>query len=166
MSSPYLQFEKDSPEYQALLDWWRGLDKDRGERAVLRRAATPSEVIFCRAYHRLRLDVSRNGSVDFEGLALVAGLVARVKVNRDGVTIAEQMATGRADGSAKVSGLRFRRLLKVKEHDDLFTSMRRIVALLDAAVNLQSLAKSVYRWNDRCRKELAFQYYTKAPNEK
>jgi CRISPR system Cascade subunit CasB len=78
---------------------------------------------------------------------------------------AEQMATGKADGSARVSGLRFRRLLKAKEPDDLFTAMGRVVALLGSSINLQSLAKSVYFWNDRTRKQWAFDYYSKSPSE-
>jgi CRISPR system Cascade subunit CasB len=165
MGSSFLRFDKDSPEHQALLTWWRGLDTDRGERAILRRSATLAEVAFSPAYHRLRLAVSRFGPVDYEGLALIAGLAARVKVDSEGSSIAEQMATGRADGTARVSGLRFRRLLKVKEHGELFASMNRIIALLGGGVNLQSLAQSVYCWNDRCRKEWAFEYYSKAPSE-
>ena len=82
--------------------------------------------------------------------------------------VAEQMATGKTgkvDESARVSGLRFRRLLKVKEQEELFTSMTRIIALLGGTVNLQSLAQSVYFWNDRTRKKWAFDYYSKSPGE-
>jgi CRISPR system Cascade subunit CasB len=32
-------------------------------------------------------------------------------------------------------------------------------------VNLQSLAQSVYFWNDRTRKRWALEYYSKATNE-
>lgn len=165
MSTSYPRFDKDSPEQQALFVWWRELDNNRGERAELRSSATLAEVAFSPAYHRLRLAVGRFGAVDYEGLALVAGLAARVKINSEGSTIAEQMATGKADGSARVSGLRFRRLLKVKEHEILFSSMTRIIALLGGTVNLQSLAQSVYFWNDTTRKNWAFEYYSKAINE-
>ena len=165
MSSSYLRFDKDSPEYQALVAWWRELDKNRGERAVLRRCHSLTEVVFSPAYHRLRLAVSRFGTVNDEVLPIIAGLVARVKNSIEETTIAEQMATGKADGSARVSGLRFRRLLKVKEQEGLFTSMTRIISLLSGMVNLQSLAQSVYFWNDRTRKKWAFEYYSKATNE-
>ena len=168
MSTSYLRFDKDSPEQQALVAWWRELDNNRGERAALRRSAALAEVAFSPAYHRLRLAVGRFGAVDYEGLALVAGLAARVKIDGEGSTIAEQMATGKVDGSARVSGLRFRRLLKVKENEVLFSSMTRIIALLGGTVNLQSLARSVYLWDDRyidIRKKWAFEYYSKATNE-
>lgn len=167
MSTSYLRFDKDSPEQQALVVWWRELDNNRGERAVLRRCRTLTEVVFSPAYHRLRLALSRFGYVNDDGLALVAGLAARIRPNSEGCSIAEQMATPK-DGSkdkARVSGLRFRRLLKVKEQGELFTSMTRIIALLGGNVNLQSLAQSVYFWNDITRKNWAFEYYSKAINE-
>lgn len=165
MSTPYLKFDDDSPEMQAITAWWQDLDKKRGDRAELRRCSTLAEVAFTPAYHRLRRAVAKFGPVNADALALVAGLAARVKNNLPGNTLAEQMATGKADGSARVSGLRFRRLLKVKESEELFTAMTRVVALLGGTVNLQSLAGSTYYWNDRTRKQWAFEYYSQSPSE-
>jgi len=165
MSTTYLKFEHDSPETQALVRWWQALNDSRGDRAELRRCSTLAEVAFTPAYHRLRLDLMKFGAVNAESLALVAGLAARVKSSFAGITLAEQMATGKSDGSARVSGLRFRRLLKIQEREDLFAAMGRVIALLGGAVNLQSLAGSVYYWSDRTRKQWAFEYYTKSPSE-
>jgi len=167
MSSSYLRFDEDSPELVALVDWWEELDSNRGDRAVLRRCRSLADVVFSPAYHRLRWAVSRFGSVDDERLALVVGLAARIKTNSEGGSIAEQMATGKGDSSskAKVSGLRFRRLLKVRDQNELFTAMTRIIALLGNTASLQSLARSVYFWNDITRKQWAFDYYSKAPKE-
>lgn len=166
MSISYLRFDKDSPELQALDAWWRSLDDNRGDRAELRRCGTLAEVVFTPAYHRLRQTICRSGAVQDDGLALVAGLAARVKNNAMGHTVAGQMATGKSEvGSARVSGLRFRRLLKVKEREEFFTAMGRVIALLGGAVNLQSLAQSAYFWNDRTRKQWAFDYYSQAPSE-
>lgn len=165
MSTTYLKFEHDSPETQALSRWWLALNDNRGDRAELRRCSTLVEVAFTPAYHRLRLDLLKLGTVNADSLAMVAGLAARVKSDLAGNSLAEQMATGKSDGSARVSGLRFRRLLKVKEREDLFTAMGRVISLLGGAVNLQSLADSVYYWNDRTRKQWAFEYYTKSPSE-
>lgn len=166
MGEPYLSFKKDSKEVRELTKWWDGLDKDRGERAELRRCHTLAEVAFSPAYHRLRQLVERFGRADYDGLALVAGLAARIRSSMDTGSIAEQMASGKHDGSALVSGLRFRRLLKVKDREELFTAMTRTMALLGDAANLQSLAQSVYWWNDETRKRLAFDYYSKALDEK
>jgi len=165
MSTKYLNFEKNSLEMQALAAWWQALNDNRGDRAELRRCATLAEVAFTPAYHRLRLAVGKFGAPHDDSLALVAGLSARVKNDIADSPFAEQLATGKADGSARVSGLRFRRLLKAKELDELFTAMGRVVALLGSSVNLQSLAKSVYFWNDRTRKQWAFEYYSKSPSE-
>ena len=166
MGEPYLSFKKDSAEFRELIKWWDALDKDRGERARLRRCHTLAELAFSPAYHRLRQVLERYGKVDYDGLALVAGLCVRVKTSTDSGSIAEQMATGKPDGSARVSGLRFRRLLKVKEREELFTAMTRIIALLGDAANVQSLAQNAYWWNDETRKRWAFDYYSKAPDEK
>lgn len=165
MSTTYLDFKNDSAEMQALAVWWRALDDNRGDRAELRRCSTLTEIAFTPAYHRLRFAVGKYGVVNDDALALVAGLAARVKSDIPENTLAEQMATGKTDGSARVSGLRFRRLLKVKDTDGLFNAMGRVVALLGGSVNLQSLANSVYFWNDITRKQWAFEYYSKSPSE-
>jgi len=172
MSKTYLKFKHDSPETQALADWWQSLGDNRGDRAELRRCSTLAEVAFTPAYHRLRLDLMKFSAVNADSLALVVGLAARVKNNVPGNTLAAQMATAKdpssRDSKAQVSGLRFRRLLKIKDPEELFTAMGRVVALLGSSVNLQSLAKSVYLWDDRytdIRKEWAFEYYTKSPSE-
>jgi CRISPR system Cascade subunit CasB len=166
VSKENLRFKKDSPEAAELIKWWKGLEDDRGGRAELRRCHTLAEVAFSPAYHRLRHSLESLGKVNYDGLALVVGLAARIKNDADGGSIAEQTATGKTDGSARVSGLRFRRLLKVKEPEELFTAMIRIIALLGGTVNLQSLAQSVYFWNEKTRKDWAFDYYSKAPDEK
>lgn len=165
MSTSYLRFDKDSPELHALIAWWLSLDDNRGDRAELRRSGTLAEVVFTPAYHRLRQAVCRYGAVHDDGLAVMAGLVAKVKSNATDNSVAEQMAIGKGD-SARVSGLRFRRLLKVKGQEELFTAFGRVIALLGGSVNLQSMAQSVYFWNDRTRKQWAFDYYSKAPSEK
>ena len=162
-----LRFDKESPETEALKAWWQWLDDNRGERAILRRCGSLTEVVFSSAYHRLRSAVSRFGFVDDDGLALVAGLAARIKDDIGSGSIAEQMATAKSgsDAKARVSGLRFRRLLKVREREDLFSPMIRTIDLLGGNVNIQSLAQGVYFWNDKTRKQWAFDYYSKAPGE-
>lgn len=165
MSKSYLSFKKGSLEVSALIKWWEGLNEDRGERAILRRCYTLNEVAFSPAYHRLCQTLERFGKVDYDGLAVIAGLAIRVKDNDDSSNLAEQMATGKPDGSARMSGLRFRRLLKVKKREELFAAMIRAIALLSGVANLQSLAQSVYFWNDITRKQWAFDYYSKAPEE-
>ena len=161
----YLKFE-DPQAAAILLEWWQGQDKNRGERAALRRCRSLTEVVFVPSFHGLLRELSQCSSVNAEGLALVAGLVSHVKSNSPGLGIAEQMAKPRKlGGSAALSGLRFRRLLKVQTREDLYAALVRVVALLGGTVNLMSLAKSAYEWNDWTRKQWAFDYYSTAPTE-
>lgn len=164
----YLTFDKGSSECVALIKWWQALEKDRGARAELRRCRNLGEVVFSPAYHRLRQSILRldnaKGFRD-EGLAMIVGLASRVKINNETMVIPEQMATGKVGDKASVSGLRFRRLLKARGGDELFILMSRAIALMGNSANLQSLAKSVYWWNEQTKKEWAFSYYSKAPNE-
>ncbi|MBN2180151.1 MAG: type I-E CRISPR-associated protein Cse2/CasB [Deltaproteobacteria bacterium] len=162
----YLRFSKDSPESKALLEWWRGLENNRGDRAALRRCRSLTEVVFVPSYHRLRQELLHFGNVDSEGLAITVALAAQVKADNSEHTLAQQMALPKAGGSAKVSGLRFRRLLKIQRREDMYHAMIRIMALLGSSLNLISLAESVYWWNDLTRKKWAFEYYTNAPSEK
>jgi CRISPR system Cascade subunit CasB len=151
-----------------LISWWEALDQDRGERATLRRAADPSGVVFGSSFHmllgRLRgqgYPLGRDGTV---ALAAVAGLVAHVKSHVGGASIAQQMATPKSPGAgARVSGLRFRRLLAVSDRNELYPLLLRVVRLLDGHINLVSLANAAFWWNERTRQEWAYDYYATAP---
>ncbi len=161
----YLKFEEPQASV-ILLEWWKGLDKDRGERAALRRCRSLTEVAFVPSFHHLLRKLSQCNTVNAEGLALVAGLVAHVKSNNPGTGIAVQMAKSKKPGgSAALSGLRFRRLLKIQTKEELYPALVRVIALLGGTVNLASLAKNAYEWNDWTRKQWAFDYYSTAPAE-
>jgi CRISPR system Cascade subunit CasB len=162
-------FQSSDESGTVLLAWWKGLESDRGERALLRRASNIAEVAFSPAYHRLlgRLK-GETGAVNREALAAVAGLATHVKTHTEiGGSVARQMATPKIGGSgARVSGLRFRRLLAVSDRDELYPLLIRVVRLLDGNVNLLSLANGVYWWNESTRKQWAYDYYSTAPAEK
>ncbi len=163
-------FTEGDESSELLASWWEGLDQDRGERAALRRAAAPSDVAFGSSFHRLLGRLRRQGySVGGDGtmaLAAVAGLAAHVKSHIGGASIAQQMATPKSPGAgARVSGLRFRRLLAVSDRDELYPLLLRVVRLLDGHVNLVSLANAAFWWNDRTKKNWAYDYYATAPLE-
>jgi len=151
-----------------LCSWWKRLEQDRGERAVLRRASSPTEVVFSPAYHHLLGQLQQHEyTVSREALAAVVGLASHIKgdVGTD-KSIAQLMASPRAGGGgAKVSGLRFRRLLAVTGRDELYPLLIRVIRLLDGKVNLVSLANSAYWWNEITRKQWAYDYYATAPTE-
>ena len=153
-----------------LLSWWKGLDQDRGERSSLRRAASPAEVVFCASFHQLLTQMRAHGyalgPTDASALAAVAGLATHVKFHVGEISLAQQMATPKSrGGGARVSGLRFRRLLAISNRDELYPMMIRIIRLLDGSVNLVSLANAVFWWNEKTKKEWAYSYYETAPTE-
>lgn len=151
------------PEHESgkiLMEWWVGLEKHRGDRAQLCRARSPVEIVFSPSYHRLH---EKLWFPNADSLALVAGVCAHVKMSVPG-KFAEQMASGNKD-KATVSGLRFRRLLAINDRNELYLAMIRIIRLLGGVADIYSLAQAMYWWNERTKKQWAFDYYGKAPND-
>lgn len=148
--------------------WWAGLDERRGDRADLRRARTPSAVAFLPAYHRLVRELRRAGirigEKDAEKAAAIAGVLAHIERDDSSRSFAEQAASDH-NGKARLSGLRFRRLLAVDDLGELQTSLVRTIRLLDSAASVSNLAESIRWWNDRTKKQWASDYYETAPNE-
>lgn len=159
-------FSENQNAREVLLDWWQRLDQARGDRAELRRAATPTEVVFCPAYHRLLYALKRLAPLSPESLAVIAGVLSHVKKHDGRSPFAVQMATSKSGNNrVPVSDLRFRRLLKIADRSELYQPLIRTVHLLDDQANLTSLADDIYFWGDRVRKNWAYAYYDKAPSE-
>jgi len=154
---------------KALLSWWNGLEENRGDRAVLRRAKEPYDVAMLEPYHRLLNKLGETYEVNAERLALVAGILAHVRKSesKEG-SFAVQIAlpkAGRGEG-ARVSGLRFRRLLACEDREDLYRELIRAVRLNGDKADIISLAHGAYSWNDYTRRKWALDYYSKATTEK
>lgn len=163
-----ISFVSNPDIHSALIRWWQELDNMRGERAELRRCHNPMEVVFNPAFHRLRWNLNNldKGYINPQWLATVAGVLSHVKKFDAHANFAAQMATLKAgSNNVAVSELRFRRLLKIEHHDELFGALIRIVHLLDGNVNISSLANGAYWWNEFTRKDWAYSYYDKAPGE-
>lgn len=156
-----IDFSKDTDLQALFIKWWDGLADHKGDRAILRRASSPAEVVFVPYYHELVTSLQRAGysGINREAVACVAGLASHVKIHTPGTSLASSMAASKNEKSALVSALRFRRLLAAGDRDELYPLMIRVMKILDGAVNLVSLSGSVYWWNDRVRKEWAYEYY-------
>ncbi|MEW6040893.1 MAG: type I-E CRISPR-associated protein Cse2/CasB [Elusimicrobiota bacterium] len=153
-------------DFTVLFEWWKNLENDRGSRAELRRAQSPEEVVFCTAYHALFNRLHWNER-DRDKLAAIAGLAAHVKNDTgEEVLLAEQMATPKTGVNPVISNSRFRRLLAIQSRNELFIPLMRIIKMLDGNANLRDLAKSVFCWNKKIKKEWAYSYWKKAPIEK
>jgi len=160
-------FSQSSEAAASLLNWWRGLEESRGERAELRRASEPTEVAFCPGFHRLLHELRHDRRVSAESLAVVVGVVVHAKTLDDSSIFAAQMAAPKsAGGSARVSELRFRRLLQIADRPALYQPLARTIRLIGGAVNITSLADDIYFWGDHVRKNWAYSYYEKAPSNR
>lgn len=158
--------EKNPEACQVLLDWWKDLDNNRGDRAGLRRCHNTVDIVFNPVYHKLWLNLNKLGFRNRDSIALIAGVLANVKSHQGGESFPAQMANVKDGSNPQVSGLRFKRLLKVKDKEEFFSSIVRIVKLMDGNVNVCNLANSLYWWNDITKKEWAYSYYEKTPESK
>jgi CRISPR system Cascade subunit CasB len=169
---PYISFANpEEPDFAALEEWWKGLKQDTGGRARLRRSRSPGEVAQERAYYDLVLKMRAAGYEVGTGvaqrLATVAGLAAHVEQTDFKAPLAKQMATPR-EGQAKarkarVSEMRFRRLLKKPQAEDLYLPLMRVLKMLDRNCNLFDMARSVYWWEKQTtRQQWASDYYETA----
>lgn len=174
---PFPQYKPDHPSFTILRSWWHDLENDRGGRAALRRAASLTEVMLCPAFHRLLNGLRQAGYAVPESrypkLAVIAGLAARVdpKKKEAEESLATLMGKPKPGGEkATVAELRMRRLLACDDLEELYTLLRRALALLDDRANLADLAIVVWHWtpmdakraNDP-RRRMAYDYYAEAP---
>jgi CRISPR system Cascade subunit CasB len=172
---PFPSGKVDHASYALLRGWWENLESDRGGRAALRRAGTLTEVMLSPAFHRL-LHVLRRGSYQiaeqrYPKLAAIAGLAARLRIT-EGSGLGVQCGSPRNSAAKKpaVSELRMRRLLACDDIEELYTLLRRVLALLDNQANLSDLAALIWSWrklDDKHpfdpRRRLALDYYDAAP---
>jgi CRISPR system Cascade subunit CasB len=165
----------DHASYALLLGWWKNLESDRGERAALRRTGTLTEVMLSPAFHRLLHSLRRGGfqiaEQRYPKLAVIAGLAARIRIT-EGAALGVQCGSPRKPSDKKpcVSELRMRRLLACDDLGELYTLLRRVLALLDNQASLNDLAAVVWNWRKLDekhpfdpRRQLALDYYAAAP---
>lgn len=122
--------------------------------------------------YRARPDGDRYN--DRDRLWPIAVLLAAVRPERNGgpgsgkpQALVRAMRRGGANRDACVSEHRFKRLLALETPAELLRPLRRVLALLAQAghpVDLYDLAGSLYRWNERRRKDWAYAYFAHDDN--
>ncbi|KRT54280.1 type I-E CRISPR-associated protein Cse2/CasB [endosymbiont of Ridgeia piscesae] len=153
-----LTLNKESHATEILIQWWQGLENNKGTRAELRRCTSPDKVMFQPAFQRLCQRLKPEPQEQRQ-LASVVGLLAHVR-HTTGQKLAYQMA----GNPPVVSELRFRRLLQ-RDRTDLYGAMIRILRMLDHRANLPDLISSVFYWGDKVRKDWAFYYFPNTPEK-
>lgn len=160
----------DTGSIGIIQSWWQGLDEKRGDRADLRRCHSVHEVMLNPAYHQLRLRLIGEGGeihpLDLKRLAIVAGVLAHVKEDRQ-MPVAEQLGRSNADKETTgFSEVRFRRILQTEDPEDLFMILTRMVQHQGGDISIRDLSRSILTWNERTREQWAMRYYTHAPEKK
>lgn len=149
--------------------WWQTLvgrhpnkretGKDRAARARLRRAS-PAEAMCEEAtlqlFHALGASKAR--------LPRVATLASILATIRDDDRPCFGRSVGREkvgdEQSAKLSLLRFKRLLEATQEDEIAASFRRAIAIAGFAANVRDIARVILFFDDdKTRRDLVFDYY-------
>ena len=152
-----IDFDADKPLGMELSEWWQDLQNHRSDRAELRRAKTVADIVLLPVFHRARMRFKpffENQTGWEYRLAAIIGLLSHVTQTNQ-KKIALQMA-----GKPKpvVSELRFRRLIQ-RDREDLYVSMIRVINMLGKTANLHDLARSIYYWGDKIKRDWAFEYF-------
>ncbi len=143
----------DDASCQSLQRWHHWLDNNRGDRARLRRAERPEDVLLTDAFFNFLKQMPANWQEQkpIFSSAAVAGLLSHVKADRSQpkdekksknmASFAEQLAKG------AMSELRFQQLQKSRTTDEFYRRMVRAIRLLDGRVNILSLANDIIQWH-------------------
>jgi CRISPR system Cascade subunit CasB len=172
-------FEVGNHASDFILEWWDSLKKNKGDRAKLRRCKNLQEIQISSAYQRCYRQLIRHFSKEQqlpsrEQMATIIGLAAYIE-NNDSVKKADQddsqindffgYQISRGD-KPRLSELRFRRLLKIKDREKLYRLLIQVIRMLERKVNLLDLLSIAYFWGDKTKTNLAYKYYEKAKLEK
>ncbi|QEI07676.1 type I-E CRISPR-associated protein Cse2/CasB [Pigmentiphaga aceris] len=123
----------------------------RGARAALKRCAGVDELIVEASTNRLASGLMKieadkqfkHFADDYAAVALVAGAVAAVRDDvRDGRSLAAQLG----GDDAKLSELRFLRLMRTSDVDDFYRQLKRAIQLAGNKADVVALANDVIAW--------------------
>mgnify|MGYP003584019097 CR=1 FL=1 len=185
---PWFLVLRNTPEQQAIFNWWVGLEQRKGERAALRRCDSAESAMKEIGSLRLQFTLQKLAlKVSEEAITNVAYVLAHLKPSDEllkqeseqrfallmqtyKTRLAVQMGSEREGGAEKplISELRFQRLLQTstQQNDDFSIDLRRIVRHLDKEVKVNPVLVAddiFYRFRalkkpDEYRGEKSFQF--------
>lgn len=166
----------DTAEKQALQRWHTWLDDNRGDRARLRRAESPEDILLTDAFFHFLEQMNKaspkwSQNTPMLTSATMAGALSHVKSNKQTpsklynnkgndapkktASFAEQLATpSEGKSKAPMSELRFQQLQKSPTTDDFYRRIIRAIRLLDGNVNIVSLANDIIHWHREFERQL------------
>jgi len=150
-------------EINTLQRWHHRLDDNRGDRARLRRAERPEDILLTDAFFNFLQQMPESWRDKMLTSAAVAGLLSHVKKDRQALSrgyqpkdknkqrntasFAEQLATPAKSKKSPMSELRFQQLQKSLSTYDFYRRIVRAIRLLDGKVNIPSLANDIIHWH-------------------
>lgn len=145
------RFLKEPGDCRRLLDWWESLEKNRGDRARLRRVERPDDILLTEPFFAFlkRMPETWAEQENLFSSAIIAGVLSHVKGNSDDKTFAAQLASPKEGGDKKkacMSEIRFQQLQKSRDPDEFFRRLLRGIQLAGSRVNILSLAESILNW--------------------
>lgn len=190
----------DGAQCQWVRDWWRALQPrepgsaalpdelaslDRGSRAALRRCDNADALLQVAATYKLgsrliALESSKawprltDTAICHEWLAVVAGVLAHVKdAPKDDCTLAWHLGNAAGNERPLMSEMRFKRLQRAQEADDIYLQCRRAVQLAKDKADVAQLAddllarlieqnRPAMRASDSVKFRWAYDYYLTA----
>ena len=157
---------------KATQSWWENLDYSPGDRSRLRRCGQIQDALMIAATHDLSHRLTPLGLSSLKRTALLAAITAQVRTPiQGGETMAAMLGAPGGNGP-KFSEVRFRRLLRSANEDDLLLQLRRAVSMLGNSCHLPSLVETIRYWSFEPSKgsnitnQWAYDYYKAFPRQK
>lgn len=132
-----------------ILNWWNSLDKNRGDRAKLRRATKPEDVLLSESFFKFLQQMPGEWADEGHLLtsAIIASVLAHVKQPDNQYDFAKQLAMPKEkNGKARVSELRFEQLQKSRDPAEFYKRLIRVIHLIGCTANIYSLTDSILLW--------------------
>ncbi len=153
-------------EVNFIVTWRKNLEDIRGDRAQLRRAANPQDVINSPAFYRFLnflkvIKPELYGTEKFTEnklllLAIVAGLIARV--NPEGKA---PFAQSLGHGERQYSEIRFQQLLQSRDEEEFFRRMGTAIHFVKGDVSVKDVCGCISSWY----KEYKMSFKTKVSDQ-
>ncbi len=142
-------------DYSHLLAWWSSLDNNRGDRARLRRAESPDDILLTTPFFNFLKEMPEAWSQqrNLPISAMVAATLSHVKPLHNNTESFATTLAAKKPGSdrPRMSELRFQQLQKSRTPDDFFRRLVRAVKLVDSNFNILSLADNIGQWMNEYR---------------
>ncbi|WP_078130272.1 type I-E CRISPR-associated protein Cse2/CasB [Leptospira alexanderi] len=158
-----MRFYENKEKYnEIIINWWTDLRSRTGDRAALRRCSNGLDTLLIPYTHRLISKLFQEGFQFFpDKIGPIAGILSHIEEDSPSVPFARSMA--RKEGEKPViNEIRFRKILQYSDilSEELFyQNMIRIVKNLKKKANLSDLSLSIYSWNQKTKKDWAYDYY-------